>query len=147
MANFQITGINHIGLAPKSAEKSSEFFKILLGLPFLGEETVTEQKTHTVMFQSNQSQEISSPSRLELLIPTDSESPIQKFLDKKGSGIHHLALGVTNIAAAIDHLEAHGVQMIDRVPRTGAHQTKIAFVHPSSVGGLLIELVEENSQK
>jgi len=142
MANFQITGINHIGLAPKDPQKASDFFKILLNLPHIGEELVAEQRTNTIMFESSNINSAEQGSRLELLIPTDSESVIQKFLDKKGSGIHHLALSVKNLHGAIAHLEANGVQMIDKVPRRGAHHSLIAFVHPASVGGLLIELVE-----
>jgi methylmalonyl-CoA/ethylmalonyl-CoA epimerase len=83
-------------------------------------------------------------ARLEILVPTAEDSPIAKFLVQKGSGIHHIAFTVADIESSLAFLKAKGVQLIDEVPRDGAHKTKIAFIHPKSTGGLLVELVQEN---
>jgi methylmalonyl-CoA/ethylmalonyl-CoA epimerase len=139
---FKVLGLNHIGLAPKDSEKAQNFFKVLLSLPLEGEELVADQNVNTIMFKSA-SKDLTSPTRLEILEPTSNDSPIQKFLDKKGSGIHHLALTVDNVENAIAHLLSNQVDMVDKTPRSGAHNTKIAFVHPKSTGGLLVELVEQ----
>ena len=140
--SFKITGLNHIGLAPKDPAKSKYFFEVLLKLPLEGEELVSDQKVNTVMFSSSKTNNTPA-TRLEILEPTDDDSPIKKFLDKKGSGIHHLALTVDNIDAAISHLLSFDIEMIDKSPRNGAHNTKIAFVHPRATGGLLVEIVEQ----
>ena len=142
---FRILGINHLGIAPKDAGRSKSFFTEILGLTLLGEETVTTQKTHTIMLESMHDTTQANRPRLELLLPTDESSPIANFLAKKGSGIHHIALHVDNVENAVAHLLSKNVRMIDEIPRQGAHQTKIAFVHPESAGGILIELVEEAS--
>jgi len=143
---FQILGISHIGLAPKDAEQARWLFGKALGLDFLGHEHIRDQKTLTEMFSSahEATPSIEAQARLELLIPDgDPESPIARFLATRGSGIHHLAISVRGIESAIAHLESLGVKMIDRTPRRGAHNTKIAFIHPHSAGGLLVELTEE----
>lgn len=138
--NFNIVGINHIGLAPKDPQQTKLFFSEALGLPFKGKEEVKDQKVNTLMFSSDHNKKASN---LEILVPTDEASVIQKFLDKRGSGIHHVALTVDNINNAIEHLESKGINMIDSAPRTGAHNTLVAFVHPRSTGGILVELVQE----
>lgn len=139
---FKILGINHLGLAPKDPELTRTFLGTLLGLGHVGDELVTSQKTLTAMFNCDHSG--AQKSRLELLIPSPADSgPIADFLAKRGGGIHHVALTVDNVAAAIADLSAKGVEMIDKTPRPGAHHTKIAFIHPRATGGLLIELVEE----
>ncbi len=144
MNGFSILGINHIGLAPKDPEKAKAFFEVLLNLPFEGSETVIEQKTETLMLASARQNDGALP-RLEILVPTSEDSPIAKFLDQKGSGIHHIALTVSRLEVCLAYLKSQGVQLIDEVPRVGAHRTRIAFVHPKSTGGLLVELVEQSS--
>lgn len=145
---FKILGINHVGLAPKDAAKARWFFETALGLPSLGDELVQDQQTLTTMIDSLSAAGLRPATpRLEILAPEDGTlGPIAKFLEKKGSGIHHVALNVTGIDAAIARLTGLGVRMIDAVPRRGAHNTKIAFAHPESTGGLLVELVEEERQ-
>lgn len=140
LKEFAVLGINHIGLAPKDPVQAAFFFEKILELKFEGKEVVAEQKTATDMFLAGT--EAETPPRLEILTPTDETSTIAKFLAKKGSGIHHLALSVSNLEYALHHLKKNNIQLIDEVPRKGAHHTKIAFVHPNSTGGLLIELVE-----
>ena len=140
MASFRVLGINHLGLAPKDPNAAGDFFAKLLGLNHLGNEEVSSQKTDTRMYASGPDE---NQSRLEILAPLGGEGPIAAFLEKKGSGIHHVALTVDNVAAAIEELMAQGVKMIDSEPRPGAHNTKIAFVHPHATGGLLVELVQQ----
>ncbi len=139
---MKILGINHIGIAAKDPIKAQQFFKDVLGLPFLGTELVLEQKTNTIMFQASVE---SKPleSRLEILQNQDGEEgPIKKFIDTKGGGIHHIALHVDNLEEALRELTAKQVELIDKVPRKGAHHTRIAFIHPRATGGILVELVQ-----
>lgn len=138
----KVLGINHVGLAPKDPAKARWFFETALGLGILGEELVREQETHTLMLRTASDDAGAPEARLEILVPAPAGA-IATFLEKKGSGIHHVALNVVGIEALIARLVALGVRMIDAAPRTGAHKTRIAFVHPVSTGGLLVELVEE----
>jgi methylmalonyl-CoA/ethylmalonyl-CoA epimerase len=141
---FKITGINHLGIAPKDPAKFRDFLTKLLALPFIGEELVLEQKTNTIMIGSH-SAGIAKPisPRIEILEHSGEEpGPISSFLQKRGGGIHHLAFEVDDIESALAHLEANGVQLIDKTPRRGSHGTLIAFVHPNSTGGVLAELVQ-----
>jgi methylmalonyl-CoA/ethylmalonyl-CoA epimerase len=143
---FEISGVNHVGLAAKDPAQAKWFFHSLLGLASFGDELVKEQETNTQMYASHTASSLSGAGpRLEVLVPTSETSPIAKFLAKKGSGIHHIALTVTNVTSAIAYLRANGVRMIDEQPRGGAHHTSIAFVHPESTGGLLVELVQEQN--
>lgn len=140
---FKVLGINHTGLAPKDPSVSAQFLNALLGLTHVGDEHVASQKTLTSMYLSNADSHASP--RLEILADdATGDGPIGKFLAKKGAGIHHLALTVDHVDAAIAYLMSQGVRMIDTISRPGAHQTRIAFIHPESTGGLLIELVEES---
>lgn len=144
METFSVLGINHLGIAPKDVAKCRWFFGEVLGLENLGEELVKQQKTLTIMYQSFNGAG-GEPARLELLEPEAGtiDSPIAKYLEKRGSGIHHVALTVDNVDTALKHLISKGVRMIDEAPRSGAHKTRIVFVHPESTGGILVELVEE----
>lgn len=139
---MKIVGINHIGIAAKDPIKAKWFFDQVLGLPYLGEELVSSQKTNTLMFQSGAG--LKSPeARLELLINESGQNgPIKKFVEERGGGIHHIALQVEDIRAALAELKTQNVELIDQEPRAGAHHTQIAFVHPRSTGGILIELVQ-----
>lgn len=149
--SFRIIGINHLGLAPKDPSKARTFFTNVLGLGFLGEELVKEQMTNTVMIDSATAASAKIPTGRPMLEILENETgpdgpkpgPIAKFLAKKGSGIHHVALQVDNLDAALTYMEANGIQMIDSTPRPGSHNTRIAFIHPESTGGLLVELVQQ----
>ncbi len=154
--SFRIIGINHLGLAPKDPSKARTFFTNVLGLGFLGEELVKEQMTNTVMIDSAMTDSATAtsakiPTGRPMLEILENETgpdgpkpgPIAKFLAKKGSGIHHVALQVDNLDAALAYMQAHGIQMIDSTPRPGSHNTRIAFIHPESTGGLLVELVQQ----
>lgn len=144
---FRVLGVNHAGLAPKDPARAKDFFASMLGLFHLGDEHVVSQKTMTSMFSSSGK---TSPSgsiepRLEILADDGSpDGPIGKFLDKRGAGIHHLALTVDSVDQALIWLKKNGVRLIDQEPRPGAHNTRIAFIHPEATGGLLLELVEES---
>lgn len=130
-----LTKINHIGIAVKSLEESIPFYRDQLSMPFAGIEEVVEQKVRVAMLQVGE-------SMIELLEPTSEESPVAKFIEKNGPGIHHLAYEVSDIEAAIAALMAGGARMIDEKPRTGAHGSRIAFVHPKSSNGVLTELCQ-----
>jgi len=141
---FNILGVNHIGIAAKDPARCKHFFKDILGLPLEGVELVAEQSTLTTMYPArNVPSGPSHVTRLEVVEPHEGQGPIAKYLEKKGGGIHHVALHVDDCAAAVAQLKALGVKMVDEVPRVGAHQTLIAFVHPESTGGILLELVQE----
>ena len=127
--------INHIGIAVQSLEATLPFYQDSLTMPFKGIEEVAEQKVKVAMLQVGE-------SKIELLEPTSADSPIAKFLEKNGPGIHHVAYEVEDIAAAIATLRDQGARMIDEVPRTGAHHTRIAFIHPKSSHGVLTELCQ-----
>jgi methylmalonyl-CoA/ethylmalonyl-CoA epimerase len=136
---MKILRVNHLGIVPKDSIQAASFFGDLLGLVHEGKETVEEQKVSVEFFRAE-------ATRLELLVPTSSDSPIAKFLEAKGSGIQHVALEVDSLAEWLVHLKAKGVKLIDEQPRKGAHNTLIAFVHPHATGGILVELVQENKQ-
>lgn len=127
--------INHIGIAVHSIDETLPFYRDNLGMACAGLEEVAEQKVRVAMLQVGE-------SKIELLEPTSPDSPVAKFLEKNGPGIHHIAYEVTDIEATIAKLQQDGVKMIDTVPRNGAHGTKIAFVHPKSSNGVLTELCQ-----
>ena len=140
---MKILGINHVGLAPKDPIKANWFFKEALKIRYQGAELIASQKTNTHIF----SPEVGSAcgGLLEVLENQPGEDgPVKSFIEKRGGGIHHIALDVADIVEAINHLLGLGVEMIDLEPRYGACNTKIAFVHPRSTGGLLVELVESS---
>jgi methylmalonyl-CoA/ethylmalonyl-CoA epimerase len=127
--------LNHIGIAVRSIEAQRPFYEGALGAVFEGVEEVPDQKVRVGFFRVND-------VRLELLEPTDPSSTVATFLEKRGEGLHHVAFTVENIEARIAELKASGLRMIDDAPRPGAHQMRIAFVHPRSTFGVLTELCE-----
>ena len=127
--------IDHIGIAVKSLAEAIKVYENAMGLKVSGFDQVDEQGVRVAMLNIGE-------SRIELLEPTGPESPIEKFLAKRGEGIHHIALRVQNIEESLERLRAAGVRLIDSVPRRGAHNTRIAFIHPSSTHGVLLELVQ-----
>jgi methylmalonyl-CoA/ethylmalonyl-CoA epimerase len=130
-----LTKINHIGIAVRSLEESIPFYRDQLSMPFAGIEEVAEQKVRVAMLQVGE-------SMIELLEPTSDDSPVAKFIEKNGPGIHHLAYEVADVEVALARLMAEGARMIDEKPRAGAHGTRIAFVHPKSSNGVLTELCQ-----
>jgi len=127
--------IDHIGIAVIDLDEALEFWRDQLGLELHGVETVEQQKVKTAFLPVGDTE-------VELLQGTDPESPVAKFIEKKGEGIHHIAIRVDDLEGAIAELKAKGVRMIDETPRLGAGGARIAFVHPKSSRGVLLELCE-----
>ena len=130
--------IDHIGIATNSLDEGSKFWK-LLGLQSQGDDEFVEDQGVTTRFFPL-SKSITSGPNIELLEPSGPNTPIGKFLEKRGAGIQQLCLSVDNLEELISHLVENGITMIDEVPRKGAHNSIIAFVHPKSTGGVLVEL-------
>jgi methylmalonyl-CoA epimerase len=128
-------GIDHLGVAVADLAEARRVFADVLGLPVVEEEEVPEQKVRVVKLHVG-------GSDLELLESTDPEGPIGKYVAKRGAGIHHVTLRVDDLVATLRELEAKGIDLIDREPRTGAGGAKIAFLHPKSTAGILVELCE-----
>ena len=133
---FKILGIEHVGIAANDLNGISDVFGDLLGLKLSSREKIDDQQVITDIYETGS-------GKLEFLKATGPDSPIAKFIDKKGKGMHHIALKVDNLQVALDYLKAQGVQLIDTSPRIGAEGFKIAFLHPKSTGGVLIELCEK----
>ena len=138
---FKVLGIDHIGIACKDLQAGKDLWTAV-GLPCTGEETVAEQKV-TIIFYL-----IPNHSEVELLVGTSEDSPISKFIEKNGGrgGIQHMAIRVDDIVSAIADLQEKGIQMIDKAPRKGAGGADIAFVHPKSTGGVLLELCQHEDR-
>ena len=137
---MSVKSLNHIGIAVHSIDAQKSFYEGSLGARFEGFEEVPDQKVRVGFFRVGD-------VRLELLEPTDSTSSVAKFLDKRGEGLHHLAFTVEDIKARIAELKESGLRMIDDVPRHGAHQMEIAFLHPKSTYGVLTELCEPSESQ
>lgn len=127
--------INHLGIATNGIENALKFWEDALGLENVHTEVVEDQKVRVAMLPIGE-------SRVELLEPTSDDSPISKFLEKRGGGIHHIAVEVEDIRASLARLKAQGMQLIDEGPRIGAEGCLVAFVHPKASGGVLLELVQ-----
>jgi len=127
--------IDHIGIAVKSLAEATQVYEHALGLKVSGYDEIEDQGVRIAMLNIGE-------SRIELLEPTGAESPIEKFMSKRGEGIHHIALDVDDIENALERLKAAGVRLVDSAPRRGAHNTRTAFIHPSSTHGVLLELVQ-----
>ncbi len=132
--------INHLGIATKNIAHALKFWEDALGLENIHSEVVEDQKVRVAMLTVGE-------SRIELLEPTGDDSPITKFLDKRGGGIHHIAVEVDDIEASLAKLKDKGMRLIDEVPRIGAEGCRVAFVHPSSANGVLLELVQTTGEE
>ena len=128
--------IEHIGIAVKNIDSSNKLFSSLFGDKPYKMETVSSENVITSFFQIG-------PNKVELLEGTSADSPISKFIEKKGEGIHHIAFEVENIYDEIQRLKSEGFTMINEIPKKGADNKLIAFVHPKSSNGVLIELCQE----
>ena len=127
--------IDHIGIAVKDMEAANGLFQLMLGQPHYKIEEVAGEKVATSFFAVGE-------SKIELLQALDPESPIAKFIEKRGEGIHHIAFEVTDILAEIERLENEGFTLLNKVPKQGADQKIIAFLHPKSANGVLVELCQ-----
>jgi methylmalonyl-CoA/ethylmalonyl-CoA epimerase len=130
-----IKKINHIAIAVDNLEDAAQFYQNVLGLTLSGVEIVEAQKTRVGFFEIGE-------SNIELVQPSAPDSPLTKFLETKGPGIHHICLEVDDIEKEIKAYLEKGAKMVDQTPRPGAHNSRVAFIHPKSANGVLVELVE-----
>lgn len=128
--------IEHIGIAVKDLAVSNVLFEKLLGAPSYKTEEVISEGVKTSFFKSG-------PNKIELLEPVNEKSPIAKFLDKNGEGIHHIAFSVDDLAAEIERLKQEGFTVLPGFPKNGADNKIVAFLHPKETNGVLIELCQE----
>ena len=134
--SFKILGIEHVAIAVDEAKEPADVFGNLLGIENTSTEEISDQKVITNIFDTG-------AGKIELLEATSDDSPIRKFLEKRGRGVHHIAFLVDNLSLALDELSDAGVQLIDSAPRVGAEGMLIAFLHPSSTSGVLVELCQK----
>jgi len=127
--------VDHVGIAVPDLDAAVATFTTLFGAGPSSIEEVPDQRVRTAFFTAG-------PTNLELMVPTSSDSPISAFLAKRGAGIHHICLEVSDLERALAEYKAQGLRLVDDIPRTGAHGKRIAFLHPKSTGGVLIELCE-----
>lgn len=132
---MKTTVVDHIGIAVKSIDEALKFWEGTLGIKCHGVEEVADQKVKTAFLPLKDTE-------VELLEGTSPESPVAKFVEAKGEGIHHLAIRVEDLEAALAELKEKGIRLIDEKPRLGAGGAKIAFIHPKATGGVLLELSE-----
>jgi len=130
------TGMDHVGVAVKNLDEAVHVYRDVLGFKLGGVHVLTERKVKVAFFSTG------GETNVELLEPLDHESMIAKFLETRGEGIHHFAVRVKNIETVLDSLKKQGVALIDEQPKAGAGGARIAFVHPKSTKGVLMELVE-----
>ncbi|SFJ29181.1 methylmalonyl-CoA epimerase [Myroides guanonis] len=128
--------IEHIGIAVKDIESANAIYEKLFGAPPYKEEEVESEGVKTSFFMSG-------PNKIELLEATNSESPIAKFIEKKGEGIHHIAFDVEDIEAEMERLQKEGFIILNEKPKKGADNKLVCFLHPKSTNGVLIELCQE----
>jgi methylmalonyl-CoA/ethylmalonyl-CoA epimerase len=131
--------IEHIGIAVNSLDSAIEFYENILGLKCYKIEEVADQKVKTAFLMVGE-------TKIELLESTDPEGPIGKFIEKRGEGIHHIAFAVEKLGEVLSETEAKGVKLIDTTPRKGAEGLDIAFLHPKSTSGVLIEFCENKNR-
>ncbi|MFP4065434.1 MAG: methylmalonyl-CoA epimerase [Bacteroidales bacterium] len=136
---MNISHIEHIGIAVKNLDESIRFYEDVLGMKCYSIEEVADQKVRTAFFRVGD-------TKIELLESTDPEGPIGKYVEKKGEGVHHMAFAVKDIDNALAQLDEKGIRLIDKEPRKGAEGLDIAFLHPKSTQGVLMELCEDKNK-
>ena len=134
--NFKILGIEHVAIAVSSLKEPSKVFGDILGIDNTSTEQVVDQKVVTDIFDTGR-------GKVELLEATSEDSPISNFLEKRGNGVHHIAFLVDDLEIALKDLAESGIDLIDKSPRIGAEGMLIAFLHPKSTGGVLVELCQK----
>ena len=128
--------IEHVGIAVKDVDAANLIYEKLLGTAPYKQETVKEQNVTTSFFKAGE-------NKIELVAAMDSSSPVAKFIDKRGEGVHHIAFAVDDILAELNRLEKEGFTIIDKVPKKGADNKLVAFLHPKGTSGVLVELCQE----
>jgi methylmalonyl-CoA/ethylmalonyl-CoA epimerase len=132
--------VEHIGIAVKNLKEAIKMYECIFGISCYKIEEILDQKVRTAFFRIGQ-------TKIELLESDDPEGPVSKFIERKGEGVHHIAIAVENLTDTLKEIEAKGYQIIDKQPRKGAEGLNIAFLHPKSTGGVLLELCEDPSIK
>lgn len=132
---IKASGLNHLGIAVADLNAARSFYEAI-GAVFEGEEIVVDQGVHAAFYRLGDG---TNAVRLELLRPLDDDSPLAKFLSKRGPGLHHVAYTVDDVAHALSSAKKAGLRVIDETPRRGAHGAEIAFLHPQAAGGVLTE--------
>lgn len=127
--------IDHVAIAVPSIAQALEFYELLTGARASPPQDIAGDGVRVAFLESG-------TGRIELVEPTTAGSPVERFLSRRGAGLHHVAFRVPDLAAELERLAARGVELIDRTPRPGAHGRPVAFIHPRSSGGVLVELVE-----
>lgn len=130
--------VYHVAIAVRDIERSEKLYESVMGLKVTHREEVAEQGVRASMLQP----ESGTGTAIELLEPTGEDSPIHKFLESRGEGIHHICFFVDDIERSLEELKKQGIRLIDETPRTGAYNSKVAFIHPKAANGVLIELAE-----
>ena len=130
-------GLDHIGVAVRNLDEAINVYCDKLGFELVGVHVLQEQKVKVAFLSTG------GEAQIELLEPTDSDSPVAKFLERRGEGIHHIAVKVNNIEKALERIKGKGVMLVNDKPRIGVEGKKIAFIHPKSIKGVLLELVME----
>lgn len=138
MSEQSVGKLYHVAIAVENIDEAEKLYQTALGLNVTHREVVEEQGVKASMLEPKD-----GGTAIELLEPLDENSPISKFLDKRGEGIHHICFWVDDLEASLNRLKEAGVRLIDESPRKGAHYTKVAFVHPKALNGVLIELAEK----
>jgi methylmalonyl-CoA/ethylmalonyl-CoA epimerase len=128
--------VDHVGIAVRDLDAAIAFYSEAFGVKLEHRETVVEQGVEEAMFRVGE-------SWIQLLRPLGPDTPVGKYIEKRGEGVHHIGYGVSDLEAVLSHLRGRGLQLIDAEPRRGSRGTMVAFVHPRSVGGVLVELVQE----
>jgi methylmalonyl-CoA epimerase len=134
--SFTPTDIDHVGIAVRDLEAAVEHYRRTLGVEPVHRELIEKDGAEEVLFKVG-------TSYVQLLAATAPDTPIGKFLEKRGEGVHHVGYRVHDVAAVVEHLREEGVPMVDEVPRPGSRGTTVAFAHPKGFGGVLVELVQE----
>ncbi|MGH7850558.1 MAG: methylmalonyl-CoA epimerase [Thermodesulfobacteriota bacterium] len=137
MGNGVLENLYHVAIAVRNIDEAEKLYETALGLRVEHREVVEDQGVRTSMLVPEK-----GGTALELLEPLSGESPVSKFLDKRGEGVHHICFLVDDIEAALDRLKRDGVKLIDESPRPGAYNSRVAFIHPKAMNGVLIELAE-----
>lgn len=141
MSRESLEILYHVAIAVNNIEEVEKTYETALGLEVQHRETIEDQGVKTSMLLPKK-----GGTAIELLEPLNENSPISKFLRKRGEGIHHICFLVTDVKAALERLKNKGVRLIDEEPRKGAYSSKVAFIHPKDTNGVLIELAERNSE-
>lgn len=128
--------VDHVGIAVKDLDAAIAFYEAAFDVKLAHRETVDEQGVEEAMFRVGE-------SWIQLLRPLGPDTPVGKYIEKRGEGVHHIGYGVSDLKAVLEHLKGEGMQLIDSEPRRGSRGSMVAFVHPRSVGGVLVELVQE----